>query len=268
MDLEKTRKGTTKMRFSVIAPNFNEMPYIQNMFLESLVNQTFKDFEVIIVDGGSDDGSREIIEVYRSFLDITLMTRTRRNIGFIRNVGGFSSQGELMVQTSSDIALPKNCLERLDKEFRRRNLVAIGGRTNPTGKGNGILCMLAYTAFDTLRWVFTNPFMPNRWRKFRPAGNFLCMSTTLFMELEGYPEVKINEDGLFGYKLDSYVREHDLKAEFRLDYSVNHNVKRFEEKGALGAIKFYIYVVALMFPWLSRWTKKIEEASAMEFSDK
>ena len=75
------------MRFSIVAPNYNEMPHIQNMFLDSLVNQTFKEFEVIIVDGNSDDGSRETIELYRSFLDIILITNTRRNIGYIRNVG-------------------------------------------------------------------------------------------------------------------------------------------------------------------------------------
>lgn len=256
------------MRFSIVAPNFNEMPHIQDMFLESLTKQTFKDFEVIIVDGGSDDGSLKASKEYFGKLDITTILDTKRNIGYIRNVGALASRGELMVQTSSDIALPSNCLERLDKEFRRQNLVAIGGRTNPTGPGNGILCVLAYTGFDTLRWFYTNPLMPNKWRKFRPAGNFLCIPIEIFHKLEGYPEVKINEDGLFGYKIDSYVREHDLRAEFRLDYSVKHNVKRFAEKGGWGAIKFYLYVLALMFPWLSRWTKKIEEESAEEFANR
>ena len=256
------------MRFSIVAPNYNEMPYIQDMFLESLTQQTFKDFEVIIVDGGSDDGSRETSSLYHKELDLIILEDKRRNIGYIRNVGAFAARGELMIQSSSDIALPKKCLERLDKEFQRKDLVAIGGRTNPTGPGNGILCMLAYTGFDTLRWFFTSPLIPSRWKKFRPAGNFLCMPLNIFKKLEGYPEVRINEDGLFGYKIDSYIKQKGLKAEFRLDYSVKHNVKRFAEKGALGAIKFYIYVLALMFPWLSRWTKKIEEESAEEFANR
>ncbi len=256
------------MRFSVIAPNYNEMPHIRDMFLESLTKQTFKDFEVIIVDGGSDDGSLEASKDYSKKLDLLTILDTKRNIGYIRNVGAQAARGELMIQTSSDVALPKNCLERLDKEFKRQDLIAIGGRTSPTGPGSGILCMAAYTGFDILRWFFTNPLMPNRWRKFRPAGNFLCMPLELFKKMEGYPEVKINEDGLFGYKIDSYVREHDQRAEFRLDYSVKHNVKRFAAKGGWGAIKFYIYVLALLFPWLSRWTKKIEEESAEEFANR
>jgi len=256
------------MRFSIVAPNYNEMQHIRDMFLESLTKQTFKDFEVIIVDGGSDDGSLEASKEYSQKLDLLTILDTKRNIGYIRNVGAQAARGELMIQTSSDIALPKKCLERLDKEFQRQDLIAIGGRTSPTGPGNGILCILAYTGFDTLRWFFTNPLMPGRWRKFRPAGNFLCMPLDLFKKLEGYPEVRINEDGLFGYKIDSYIKQNGLKAEFRLDYSVKHNVKRFEEKGALGAIKFYLYVVALMFPWLSRWTKKIEEESAEEFANR
>ena len=257
------------MRFSVVAPNYNEMPHIQNMFLESLVHQTFKEFEVIIVDGNSDDGSREAIELYRSFLDITLITNTRRNIGYIRNVGAKIAKGDLMVQTSSDIELPKDCLERLDREFRVRNdLVALGGRTVPTGEGNGILCWLAYAGFDTLRWFYTHSIIPMNSRKFRPAGNFLCIPLDLFREMGSYPEVRINEDGLFGYQVDDYTRKTGKRAEFRIGYSVKHNVKRFQKKGALGAIKFYSYTLALMFPWLGRFTKKLEEESAREFADR
>jgi len=257
------------MRFSVVAPNFNEMPHIQDMFLESLVNQTFKDFEVVIVDGGSDDGSLEAIKEYYDELKITVIQDGKRNIGYIRNVGAHIAKGELMVQTSSDIELPRNCLERLDREFRnRQDLAALGGRTIPTGDGNGILCWLAYAGFDTLRWFYTTSIIPLNSRKFRPAGNFLCIPLYLFWDLGGYPEVRINEDGLFGYQVDDYIRKTGKRAEFRLRYSVKHNVKRFAEKGALGAIKFYSYTLALMFPWLSRFTKKIEEESAQEFADR
>ena len=66
-----------KMRFSIVAPNFNEMPHIQDMFLESLIDQTFKDFEVIIVDGGSDDGSREICNLYHKELDLVFIVLWR-----------------------------------------------------------------------------------------------------------------------------------------------------------------------------------------------
>ena len=257
------------MRFSIVAPNHNEMPHIQDMFLGSLLEQTFKEFEVIIVDGDSGDGSREIIELHRSFLDVTMLTDAKRNIGYIRNLGASIAKGELMIQTSSDIELPKDLLERLDREFRNRHdLVALGGRTIPTGEGNGVLCWLAYAGFDTLRWFYTHSIIPLNSRKFRPAGNFLCIPLSLFWDLGGYPEVRINEDGLFGYQIDDYIRKTGKRAEFRLRYSVKHNVKRFAEKGALGAIKFYSYTLALMFPWLSRFTKKLEEESAREFADR
>lgn len=257
------------MRFSIVAPNYNEMPHIQDMFLGSLLEQTFKEFEVIIVDGDSDDGSREIIELYRSFLDVTMLTDVKRNIGYIRNLGAHIAKGELMIQTSSDIELSIDLLERLDREFRNRHdLVALGGRTIPTGEGNGVLCWLAYAGFDTLRWFYTHSIIPLNSRKFRPAGNFLCIPLDLFWDLGGYPEVRINEDGLFGYQVDDYIRKTGKRAEFRLRYSVKHNVKRFAEKGALGAIKFYSYTLALMFPWLSRFTKKLEEESAREFADR
>jgi cellulose synthase/poly-beta-1,6-N-acetylglucosamine synthase-like glycosyltransferase len=44
------------MKISIVAPNLNERRFLFT-FLESLVDQTFRNFEIIIVDGGSSDGS-------------------------------------------------------------------------------------------------------------------------------------------------------------------------------------------------------------------
>ena len=49
------------MKFSVIIPLYNKAPYIRKA-LESVCAQTYTDYEVIIVDDGSTDGSAEIAE--------------------------------------------------------------------------------------------------------------------------------------------------------------------------------------------------------------
>lgn len=53
------------LKVSVIVPNYNHAPYLRQR-LDSIYNQTFQDFEVIILDDCSTDNSKEIIEEYRN----------------------------------------------------------------------------------------------------------------------------------------------------------------------------------------------------------
>ena len=50
---------------SIIVPNYNHAPYLEQRF-DSIYNQTYQDFEVIILDDCSTDASKSIIEKYRN----------------------------------------------------------------------------------------------------------------------------------------------------------------------------------------------------------
>ena len=51
------------MKLSIITVNLNNQPGLQKT-IESVVSQTYKEFEWIVIDGGSTDGSKELIEEY------------------------------------------------------------------------------------------------------------------------------------------------------------------------------------------------------------
>ena len=51
-----------RMRFSVVIPLYNKAPYVKRA-LESVINQSFKDFEIIVVDDGSKDDSAQVAEM-------------------------------------------------------------------------------------------------------------------------------------------------------------------------------------------------------------
>jgi glycosyltransferase involved in cell wall biosynthesis len=67
-------------RFSVIVPNFNHGKYLEKR-LDSILNQTVSDFELIIIDDGSGDNSRDIIEKYRSRSGVTNVIYNEENSG-------------------------------------------------------------------------------------------------------------------------------------------------------------------------------------------
>ena len=65
---------------SIIIPNYNHALYLKQR-IDSVLNQTFQDFELIILDDCSTDNSREIIERYRGNPKITQIIYNKKNSG-------------------------------------------------------------------------------------------------------------------------------------------------------------------------------------------
>ncbi len=94
---------------SVIVPNYNHAPYLRQR-LDSIFNQTFQDFEVIILDDCSTDYSKEIIEEYRDRPQVSHIVYNETNSGFPFKqwAKGFDlAQGEyIWIAESDDWAEP------------------------------------------------------------------------------------------------------------------------------------------------------------------
>lgn len=90
------------MNVSVVIPVFNRAKMIHKA-LDSLVDQIYKQFEVIIVDDGSTDNLDEVIDIYRDQLQIIKLTLEHcGNIAFLRNQGFLVAQGEFIAVLDSD----------------------------------------------------------------------------------------------------------------------------------------------------------------------
>ena len=56
------------MKYSIITVNFNNEEGLRKT-IESVIHQTFRDFEFIVIDGGSTDGSADVLKEYDSQID-------------------------------------------------------------------------------------------------------------------------------------------------------------------------------------------------------
>ena len=214
---------------SVIVPNLNEERNLPR-FLNSLLAQTFKDFELIIVDGLSEDRSLDIIRSYSDKLDLKLVSCGTRNFGFVRNVGQRFARGEITFQSNSDCYFHPDFLERLNAYYESHtDTISLTGRVFPMG--TSLVAYFAYPAFDLLRWFFVK-FM----HKYRPSGSFISYRSWIWEKVGGFPLVTVNEDGLLGQRIDAL----GLKADSQLSLSVGHHVKKFEQIGGLKALLFYL----------------------------
>ena len=98
---------------SVIVPVYNVETYLEEC-LDSIQNQTYTDFEVILVNDGSTDGSKAICERYcQTDKRFRLMNQTNQGLSAARNKGVEISTGEYIVFVDSDDVIKTNYLEKL-----------------------------------------------------------------------------------------------------------------------------------------------------------
>ena len=81
-----------KVRFSVVIPLYNKHSHIEET-LQSVCRQTFGDYEVIVVDDGSTDGSLQIAERYASER-IIIVSQINAGVSAARNKGIEMAEGE------------------------------------------------------------------------------------------------------------------------------------------------------------------------------
>lgn len=91
--------------FSIVIPTLNEQEFLP-LLLTCLAQQVFKDFEVIVVDGRSDD---KTVEVARR-RGARVVHSPRQNVAFQRNLGAKNAQGEYLVFFDADVLLKEDFL--------------------------------------------------------------------------------------------------------------------------------------------------------------
>ena len=99
------------MRVSIIIVNWNGLKHLPEC-LESLDNQSFRDFETIVVDNGSSDGSRDYLRENHPWMRLVPLTE---NLGFAagNNHGLPLAQGEYIVTLNNDTRAKADWLEQL-----------------------------------------------------------------------------------------------------------------------------------------------------------
>lgn len=107
-------------KFSIIVPVYNTEKYLKRC-LDSLINQSFSDYEIIIVNDGSTDNSSKVIEKYLDNSKIKLIEEENQGLSSARNNGVKEAIGKYLIFVDSDDYVEKKLLEKinsiLDKEY-------------------------------------------------------------------------------------------------------------------------------------------------------
>lgn len=131
------------MKISIVIPVYNVERYLANL-LDSILKQTYNDFEVILVDDGSKDNSYKIMEDYsKEDNRIKIFKQKNSGPGIARKNGYMHAKGDLLFFVDSDDQLyDDKVLEKINEIFMNNNidLLLFESKRNPDdGKRNRVI---------------------------------------------------------------------------------------------------------------------------------
>ena len=98
----------------IVLPNYNSAPYVSET-INSVINQTFKNWKLIVVDGNSNIETRKVLEKYSNHPNINIIwLKKNKKAGFCRNLAIRNSKSEYIAFIDSDDIWEK---EKLSKQL-------------------------------------------------------------------------------------------------------------------------------------------------------
>lgn len=180
------------MRFSVIIPLYNKSPYVEKA-LGSIMSQTFRDYELIVVDDGSTDDSFAVAQSVLSGCDFPcqLIRQANAGVSTARNNGVTASHGDYLCFLDADDWWASSFLEKMDELIRTYPDAGIYGANYYYVK-NGVeqVCVKgAETGYINYCKVYAEGLKMPLWT------GAVSLSRSVFYEMGGFrPHLNLGED--------------------------------------------------------------------------
>lgn len=143
-------------KISIITPTLNQSAFIEET-IRSVIDQNYPNLEYIIVDGGSTDGTLEIIKKYSKFL--SYISEPDNSQSDAINKGIKLSTGEIMAYLNSDDVYLPNCLNKVGEYFLKNpeSKIITGKCINIDGEGNKTRSFI--TRYKNILLKFENRYL-------------------------------------------------------------------------------------------------------------
>lgn len=223
-------------KVSVITPSYNQADFIQETLL-SIVNQSFKDWEHVIVDDGSTDNTVEIINNFVArqvdASKYTVIVQENKGPAAARNAAIAAAKGEYIMPLDADDTLHPLCLEKMARVLSINPAISIVGSNtqrfgeanepygtgefmeqviNPHGNSMNYASMFRKSVWETVGGYVTSDF--EDW-------DFWIRCARQKFKLRHLPELLFNYRVRTGSRLDSYSNSPEKLGNFL----AGHNIK-------------------------------------------
>src|ERR1700690_4626830 len=110
-----------KVKFSVIVPTYNRIELLKKT-LESLFCQNFKDYEVIVVNDGSSDGTDEYLSRLSEASRVKYIHHANCGLAATRQAGLQDARGTYIAFTDDDCVVPSDWLQKIHDAFQQHDV--------------------------------------------------------------------------------------------------------------------------------------------------
>lgn len=187
------------MKYSIIVPVYNRPDEVDEL-LQSLCEQTVKDFEVVIVEDGSIKTCKDVCDKYANILVLHYYTKENSGPGQSRNYGAERASGDYLLILDSDVVLPTGYLAAIDKELLQQEAEAFGGpdATHPLFTPVQKAISYSMTSFFTTGGIRGGKAKLD---KFYPRSFNMGIRKDVYLKLGGFTKMRFGEDIDFSYRI-------------------------------------------------------------------
>lgn len=182
-----------EIKLSLIIPVYNRPDEIDEL-LQSLTTQDFqKEYEVVIIEDGSNDSSEAVIEKYRSEINVTYFYKKNSGPGDSRNYGMKRAAGNYFIVLDSDVILPNHYLTTIDTFLSNNYVDCFGGADAAHDSFTDLQKAINYTmtSFFTTGGIRGGKM---KVQKFEPRSFNMGISKEAFEATQGFSKIHPGED--------------------------------------------------------------------------
>ncbi|HEY1008396.1 MAG TPA: glycosyltransferase [Sphingobacteriaceae bacterium] len=181
------------MFFSVIIPLYNRPQEIDEL-LHTLTQQTYTQFEVLVIEDGSKQDARDIVARYQDRLDVRYYYKENEGQGFTRNFGFRLAKGDYFVIFDSDCLIPAKYLETVRNYLFEHKLDAYGGPDAAHGSFTPVQKAISYSMTSPFTTGGIRGSRKNLGGQFHPRSFNMGISRQVWEKVGGFILTRLGED--------------------------------------------------------------------------
>ncbi len=168
--------------------------------LESLSNQTLKDFEVIIVEDGSTKTCKDVCDKYADILVLHYYAKENSGPGQSRNYGAERASGDYLLILDSDVVLHEGYIQAVEDSLKETPAEAFGGPDAAHPSFTPVQKAISYsmTSFFTTGGIRGGK---TKLDKFYPRSFNMGIRRDVYLQMGGFSKMRFGEDIDFSYRI-------------------------------------------------------------------
>ena len=188
------------MKFSIIIPVFNRPDEINDL-IQSIVDQKYRDIEIIVIEDGSSITSNDIINSFKNKINLQYHEISNQGPGLARNHGVKFANSEWIIFFDSDCTIPKNYFYEVDEFLKSNTEVDFFGGPDKSNKSFSFLqkaINYSMTSMLTTGGIRGSKYTVD---KFLPRSFNMGMKKENFLQVGGFSSMRFGEDLDLTYRL-------------------------------------------------------------------